>query len=430
MATAVAETHTQRDSTPFYAAVIIVIVGFLATTLGQPQGVARIPFQNLLKNSLGVGRTANAAFFFWIGLPWYFKPVVGVFTDAFPLFGSRRKSYILVNTVLATIAWFGLLLAPVKYGPLLWFTIVIDFFMVIVSTVLGAYMVEVGQATSGTGRITAIRQLTYWFTMMANGPVGGFLATLAFSATIYFCGGIMFMIFPVALFLLREQRRKTDPQLLLQNARQQMINIGTAGTMWATAGLMALFYIAPGFQTALFYRQQDFLHMSTEGIGSLLFLQGVGGLLATAVYGFSCRRLNLRNLLLICLTAATVVDLGYVLYSTIPRARIIDFSWGFGFALAECALMDLAVRSTPKGSEGMGFSLMISVRNFALFGTDAFGSWLMDRFHIQFNSLIVSNAVTTAIAIPLVLLLPLYLVGRKDAEPPADPAATHTTLQQ
>jgi hypothetical protein len=30
---------------------------------------------------------------------------------------------------------------------------------------------------------------------------------------------------------------------------------------------------------------------------------------------------------------------------------------------------------------------------------------------------VISNSATTAIALPLVLLLPLYLIGKKDAEP-------------
>jgi len=38
--------------------------------------------------------------------------------------------------------------------------------------------------------------------------------------------------------------------------------------------------------------------------------------------------------------------------------------------------MDLAIRATPAGSEAFGFSLLMSVRNFALFGTDWFGSCL------------------------------------------------------
>jgi predicted MFS family arabinose efflux permease len=103
-------------------------------------------------------------------------------------------------------------------------------------------------------------------------------------------------------------------------------------------------------------------------------------------------------------------------------AFVAEACWGFGFVMAECALMDLAIRATPKGSEGLGFSLMMSVRNLALFGTDALGSMLLDKLHFSFTSLVFSNAVTTAITIPLVLLLPVSLVGKKDAEALTEPA--------
>jgi hypothetical protein len=89
---------------------------------------------------------------------------------------------------------------------------------------------------------------------------------------------------------------------------------------------------------------------------------------------------------------------------------------GFGYTLAELALMDLAVRATPAGSEGLGFSLMVSVRNLALFGTDWFGSHLLDEYHFSFGSLVLANSLTTLIAVPLVFLLPRLLVIRKDAE--------------
>ena len=78
--------------------------------------------------------------------------------------------------------------------------------------------------------------------------------------------------------------------------------------------------------------------------------------------------------------------------------------------------MDLAVRATPAGSEGLGFALMMSVRNFALYGTDWIGSKLLDTYHLAFSSLVLSNAATTIITVPLVFLLPLYIVRRKDAE--------------
>ena len=209
---------------------------------------------------------------------------------------------------------------------------------------------------------------------------------------------------------------------MLRNARQQLVNISTAGTMWAAAGLMALFYIAPGFSTALFYRQQDVLHLHTETQGFLQFLGGIGAVLASVWFGFTSKRVNLRNLLLLCLSVSTVTNLGYLLYSSLSRARVIDSINGFGFTMAECALMALSIRATPSGSEGLGFSLMMSVRNFAIFGSDIFGSWLLDKFHIPFSWLVVSNSVITAIAVPLIFLLPMHMVLRKDAEPEPEAA--------
>src|SRR6202022_2277975 len=100
-------------------AAIVIIVGVLATTLAQPQVLARLPLQNLLKNELHVDRTANAAFFFWAGLAWYLKPFAGILTDAFPLFGSRRKSYILVSATLAALSWLVLIVAPHEYRKLM-----------------------------------------------------------------------------------------------------------------------------------------------------------------------------------------------------------------------------------------------------------------------------------------------------------------------
>src|SRR5579864_8593811 len=85
---------TEKNSNALLYAAIVIVIGVIGTTLAQPQVLGRIPIQNLLKNELHEDRAANAAFFFWIGLAWYFKPFVGIVTDAFPIFGTRRKSYI------------------------------------------------------------------------------------------------------------------------------------------------------------------------------------------------------------------------------------------------------------------------------------------------------------------------------------------------
>ncbi len=276
----------------FRNAAIVIIVGVLATTLSQPQVLARIPLQNLLKNELHVDRAANAAFFFWAGLAWYFKPFAGIFTDAFPIFGSRRKSYLLISTSLAVAGWVWLEFTPHAYGKLLLVCIVINAFMVVASTVVGGYMVEIAQATAGSGRLTAIRQLVSQACFIFIGPTAGFLASIAFGWTAAACGGVMFLLVPATIFFLHEKRIRINSRQLLDNAGKQLANIASAKTMWAAAGLMALFYAAPGFSTALFYKQQNELHMNTQAQGLLQLIAGITGVVAALGYGYACRRLT------------------------------------------------------------------------------------------------------------------------------------------
>jgi hypothetical protein len=408
-------TRQRRDKALLYAA-LVIIAGVLATTLAQTQVLARLPLQNMLKNELNADRTANAAFFFWAGLAWYLKPLAGILTDAYPLFGSRRKSYIVLSASLAALSWMVLIVTPHQYRSLLFVVIVINVFMMTTSTAVGGYMVETAQATSGSGRLTAIRQFIQQACFVVNGPVAGYLASIAFGWTAAACGGIMFLLVPATILLLQEQRKRLDSREVLDNAKNQLYKIGTARTMWAAAGLMALFYIAPGFSTALFYKQQNDLHFTTQTQGFLQLIAGVCGILAAIGYGVLCRRLNLRTLLVWCMLVATIANLGYLFYSSLGRAQAIDGLNGFGYTLAELALMDLAVRSTPAGSEGLGFSIMISVRNLALFGTDWFGAHLLDEYQLSFAFVVIANSVTTLIAVPLVFLLPRIIVARKDAE--------------
>jgi MFS family permease len=426
--TAPTDTELPPNRALTYAAIVIV-AGVLATTLAQPQVLARLPLQNLLKNELHLDRSSSSAFFFWAGLAWYLKPFAGIVTDAFPLFGNRRKSYILLSATLAALAWLALVVTPHAYRPMLFVAIIINVFMVVTSTVVGGYMVETAPAVSSSGRLTAIRQFVQQGCLILNGPVAGYLASITFGWTAGACGGIMFLLVPVAAVFLREQRRKTDSRMVLNNVRSQLANIVSAKTMWAAAGLMALFYIAPGFATAVFYKQQNDLHMDTQMQGFLGLIGGVFGVLAAVGYGMLCRHLNLRTLLVACMILGTAANLGYLFYSSVGRAQIIEGFNGFGYTLAELALMDLAVRSTPAGSEGLGFSLMVSVRNLALFGTDWFGSTLLDTYHFSFDSLVIANSVTTAVAVPLVFLLPRLIVGRRDADSIPDGATPKTAME-
>ena len=70
---------------------IMVGLGAFVTTLAQPAVIGRLPLQFLLKNELHFNAQTLAAFLLIVSFPWNVKPIAGILSDAFPLFGTRRR---------------------------------------------------------------------------------------------------------------------------------------------------------------------------------------------------------------------------------------------------------------------------------------------------------------------------------------------------
>jgi hypothetical protein len=406
--------RTKVEARKLFRLGLVIVFGIFATTLPQPQVLARLPLQFLLKNEVSVTREQMAAFFFWCSLAWYFKPIAGILTDAFPLFRTRRRHYLLISSVLACLSWIGMTFVPPSYGALLWGAMIVNLFMVMASTVFGAFLVEAGQNLGATGRLTALRLSVDYFCGLVVGPLGGLLATVGFIWTTGASGAFVLSIFPIAYIFLREPPVARDrASEVFHNAGQQLMTIVRSRNLWMALLFMALFYFSPGFSTPLFYRQTDELHFSKQAIGNLGVFSGFFGILATVVYSQLIKRVQIRTMLLIGVATSAAGTLLYLFYSTWTLAAFIESQNGLFFSLAELALLDLAARATPKGCEGLGYSLMLSIRNVAGSGADIVGSHLADH-HWSFGSLVYLNAATTAVVLLLLPFLPAALMRSKD----------------
>src|SRR5271157_5988847 len=124
------DPRTNVDNRNLLPLGLIIVFGMFATTISQPLALGRLPLQFLLKNEVNVTREQMAAFFFWCALAWYLKPFAGILTDAFPLFRTRRRHYLLISSVLASASWIGMSFVPHRYGTLLWGALIVNLFMV------------------------------------------------------------------------------------------------------------------------------------------------------------------------------------------------------------------------------------------------------------------------------------------------------------
>jgi MFS family permease len=394
---------------------IMVGLGAFVTTLAQPGVIGRLPFQLLLKTQLHFNAQTLAAFMLIATFAWNVKPIAGILSDAFPLFGTRRRHYMLFGASLAALCWLLMGIVPKAYTPLLLTAVGANAFMVVASTVMGGLMVEAGQAYGVSGRVTSIRQALQSAVSVGNGILGGYLAATAFGWTVGIATALLVVLAVATFFVLTERPSATRNHQVLAAAGRQLVTLVRSRTLWAAGVFLALVYISPGFATPLLYLQTDRLGFSPPYIGLMETIEGSAGLVGALLYAVLCRRLNLRMLLVSAIGANAVSTLLYLGYSH-AAAPFIHASAGFVVLCSELALMDLAVRSTPRGCESLGFAVMMSARNFALGGSDVIGSWLVDSHGWVFHQLVWLNAGTTAVILLFIPLLPAAIVGRRDGE--------------
>src|SRR2546422_4595494 len=245
----------------------MVGLGAFVTTIAQPGVIGRLPLQLLLKQELHFTAQTLAAFMLIATFAWNVKPVAGILSDAFPLFGTRRRHYMLLGSGLAALCWFLTGVVPRSYWPLLLATFGANTFMVIASTVMGGLMVEAGQKYGISGRITSLRQALQSIVSVGNGVLGGYLAATAFGWTVGIATGLLVVLAVVTLLTLTERPIPSRRHEVLRDAGRQMATLLRSWPLWAAGIFLALVYISPGFQTPLLYLQTDTLKFSLPFIG-------------------------------------------------------------------------------------------------------------------------------------------------------------------
>jgi predicted MFS family arabinose efflux permease len=459
---------------------VMVAVGAFATTFAQQRLMGNYPILFHLKERLHFGKEQVSEFFLWATFAWNLKPLAGVLTDAFPLRGSRRRAYLILGGLGAAAAWAALASVRDDYHAFLLVSILINVGLVLASTAMGGLQVEAGQLFGISGRVSSLRQVVTSIAQVVAPLLGGVLAKQALGLTAGVGALVMLAMAAVALLAFRERpldvavsavpavadnrpRYRPSPAIwigigilaaaattsvlipgmlnvglslyamlgvfllvlalavarvrnpVLVQAQGQLSQILRSRTLWMAVGMLFLVYVVPGLNTALTYRQSDQLHFSKEMIGRLDSVQGAFGIAFAIVYAIVCTRFNLRTLIIFAIVTNAGGTLLFLHYDAASAYPIHAVTGALG-VISEVALLDLAVRSTPRGCEALGFALMISVRNFGIAMSDVVGSKLMDQAHFSFNTLVLLNAATTAAVLLFVPALPRALVLRKEGE--------------
>jgi MFS family permease len=389
-----------------FFAIVYVVEG-----IGQARvGIIFQPLNYYLKD-IGWTPVEVTAYLAILNFPWIIKPVFGLVSDFIPLFGYRRKSYLIISSIcaVAAYAWIARLSEPGEFVSLLVLT---SFAMATASTLCGALLAENGQAFRLSSTFVGQQWLWFYIAIMASSFAGGELVQrLSPLSALQAAAGVA-AVAPIAvilasLFLLSE-RKSTVNRLEMQRTFQSVVSALKSPKLYLVAMFLFLYSFAPGFGTPLYYFMTDELKFSQSYIGILGSIASAGWIVGALVHRWFLRRMNSRALLYFSIVFGTLSAASFLLLTNEVTAAIVNFINGAALMIATIASLTLAADYCPKRSEGFAFAGLMSIMNLADIFSNNIGAFLYEHvFDSRLGPLIVVSAATTALAAVLVPLLRL-----------------------
>jgi folate/biopterin transporter len=356
-------------------------------------GLARLAQTFLLKDELHLGPAELSALTGIFTLPWTIKPLYGFLSDGIPLFGFRRRSYLMLAGVTGCFSYsllgnhfFGLLdgyghghgdaLIPATIASLLISSACIAF-----SDVVADGIVVQKTRDSNDPKIAGGLQSLCW----GSAAIGGFLSA-------YFSGSLLevmkpqdifsitaflpFMVAAIAFLIDEEPAPKSTNADLLAGVQTQAADLWSAikqPSIYKPAFFLFLWQSTPTSDGAFFFFMTDELGFGPEFLGRVRLVTAGAAFLGVWVYNSFLKTKSIKDILFWSSIIATPLGLSTLLLIThANRAMGIPdgaFVFGDDVALAilgQIAFMPtlvLAARLCPPGVEAVLFATLMSINN-------------------------------------------------------------------
>jgi len=378
----------------------------------------------LLKDKAGLTPEQMAYFQAVTLIAWVIKPLWGMISDLFPIFGSRRKSYLILTSFVAGAAWLVLAFLPDLGAAQLLLLLMTLIYMAYAfqDVVSDGLMVETGQPLNMTGQFQSIQWAAVYTAMIITSFGGGLVAELAQKGTIsyrsIFAATAVFPVLTavIVFFLVREPSRTH----LEREAELGLRDVFRHRGIWILSAFLFLWNFSPSFGAPFFYYTVDTLKFTPSFLGILQAVTSVGALLGSMLYGLFFAKVPIRKFLLIAVLIGVLATFSYFIYF-IPwlivhmavlkgLALVMNFFLGIASAVIFLALLNLAARTSPQYAGGTIFALLMSFYNLGQMGSSALGGFLFPRMGLE--PLILLSAGFSL----LVLFLIPYLPVQAEAE--------------
>ncbi|XP_058084405.1 folate-biopterin transporter 1, chloroplastic isoform X2 [Magnolia sinica] len=396
-------------------------------------GLSRLAVSFYLKDDLHLDPAETAVISGVSALPWLIKPLYGFISDSFPLFGYRRRSYLVLSGLLGALSWSMMAtLVDSKYSAA--FCILLGSLSVAFSDVVVDSMVVErarGESQSTSGSLQSL----CWGSSAFGGIVSAY-----FSGSLVDTYGVRFvfgltsflpLITSAVAALVNEQHATRGHNLSLTNqgfaetSKQSIIQLWDSvrqPNIFLPTLFIFFWQATPQSDSAMFFFTTNKLGFTPEFLGRVKLVTSVASLLGVGLYNGFLKNVPLRKIFLLTTIIGAALGMTQVFLVTgLNRQFGVSDEW---FAMGDSLIITvlgqasfmpvlvLAAKLCPEGMEATLFATLMSISNGGSVTGGLLGAGLTQLFGITKDSfdnlaiLIVLCNLSSLLPLPLLKLLP------------------------
>lgn len=388
-------------------------------------GLARLAVSFFLKDELMLSPAQISALIGVAAIPWITKPIIGFFSDGKPLFGYRRRSYLILSGILGTVSW----LCLATQVSNLWGAVIAilgtSLSVAMADVIVDSVVVERSRSES-LSKAGSLQSLT-WGVSALGGIITAYLSGWLLE---FFSTNQVFMItacFPifvvlVASLIIEQPLTTTDSLNSLPEHLQQLWQTIKQKSILTPVIFVFLWQATPSADSAFFFFTTNELGFNAEFLGRVTLITSVASLIGVWCYQKWLKQIPFRPMLGWSVVLSSLLGLTSLLLVTHANRTIgIDDHW---FSLGDSLILTvmgqiafmpilvLSARLCPNGIEASFFALLMSIWNLAGLISHELGALMTSWFGVTETNfeylwllLLITN-LSTLLPLPLIGFLP------------------------
>lgn len=409
------------DNEPTPELIAILLVYFVQGILG----LARLGVSFFLKDELGMSPAQVSVLLGIVAIPWIIKPLFGFISDGLPIFGYRRRPYLILSGLLGTLSWVAM--ATIVETPLAATgAIALSSLSVAIGDVIVDSLVVERARHESIHNIGSLQSAS-WGASAIGGLItaylGGFLLEKFPPQTIFLITATFPLITSLVAGLIAEEFQGQPSNW--QTVKSQIKNLRQAITqksIWLPTAFIFIWQATPTADSAFFFFTTNELGFQPEFLGRVRLVTSVASLLGIWLFQRFFKSLPFRKIFFWSTIISTLLGMTMLLLVTHTNRTLgIDDHW---FSLGDSLILSvigqiaympiliLAARLCPPGVEATLFALLMSISNLAGLISHQLGGILTYYLGItetnfdQLWLLVMITNLSSLLPIPLIHWLP------------------------